>query len=715
MAETRGANFKPQRVVLIGASSRDESLSAQLHRNILAWWAPEKIDLINPKLGETRLRGSKVYSKLSYSTQSYDMALICVRSSLVPEAIESCGKAGISTCVVYSSGFSEMGDTGKALQERMLSVRRRYGIRVIGPNSQGLILSSVGFMGTFSQAARAAGANLRPADVAYVGQSGAIGGSVLGMLNSRGVSLRDWVTVGNQSDLTVVEAALALVEEARYIAIGLYLEDLPPGGPWMKLLRAAAAKGTRVVTLRTGLTDVGKRAAASHTGSIVGDSHHFDVLCARSGVMASRDVSSFVDRLVLLDSEFSRLNDTTMTVLTSSGGVGGLCADLASLADLKLMDLPDSAQQVIAEYIPEYGSTANPVDLTAQLFGGTNESLKSLGLVIDVLAAESGDGFILIALTNVTGTQAVAVARQICESQNRYGVPIAVVWQTNSELISDAVKLLRANRIPVYESIENVLYSVKDLVINSLHTLPPPEYHSHDNSKVLDALQPAGARGLSLAELDALTEYGLSSVGSIRVRPQQGELPTSEWIRDNPWKRFVVKIDSPFIHHKTEVGGVALCVPEDELNSVIWRVWEAANMAVPDKDHEQVIVQYEVPDSLELLASISGRSDGYPSVMTIGRGGVATELYSDVISLCAPATSDEIAASIKNLVIYPLLRGFRGMPGVDIDLLTERLSTLSQLGKVIPEDAILELNPLRFLGDKLYVLDTLLTLDNRGY
>lgn len=706
-------DLAPRKVVLVGASARDESLSGQLHRNILSSWAASQIDLINPKLGGTKLRGSSVYSSLQDAPGDYEMALICVRSDVAVDAVRECAALGVNTCVVYSSGFGEVGESGAWLEQQLKEVSEHYGIRIIGPNSQGVILSEVSLIGTFSQAATKRDEGVAESSIAYVGQSGAIGGSVLGMLSQRGIGISDWITVGNQTDIDCVEAASALVENSQYSAIGLYLESLPHGDAWRHLVGLCRASGTKIVLLRSGLTELGKKAAASHTGSIVGDSHSFDVFNSDSGIIESRDVSQFVEILVLIASSFAELRSPHMTVVTSSGGVGALCADLAALGGIELTTVSETTQREIASHIPEYGSSNNPVDVTAQLFGGSNESLKALGHVLDALTEETDSGFTLIALTNVTGGQALAVAQEISAAHSSRDGAIAVLWLTNGDLITEAVAHLRQSHIPVLSDLPGFLENVSKLVVSNLRLTPDFGGSMEKSSEKVGTplFITSGsdrARGLTPAEYGVLEDFGVEVVPSHSLDPRRRTVPPSDWVQRNPWGKFVVKIDSPYIQHKTEAGGVRLGVAAQDLASVIDGVWTAVNNAVPDVEHERILVQYEVPPGLEILVAVTGPAHGFPAILTVGAGGVTTELFKDVKSSTAPLTAPEVMHLLKDLKMFPLLEGFRGMPGVDLEMLCERLSRLSLIGPRLPENSILEINPIRVVDQHTYCLDSLL-------
>lgn len=713
MNNRSGINIKPTKVVLVGASSQDESLSGQLHRNVLSSWPASQIDLINPKLGGTKLRGSSVYSSLRDSPGNYDMAFICVRSDSVVGAVDECGQMGINTCVIYSSGFSEIGESGERLERQLESIAEDYGIRLIGPNSQGLILSQVSLVGTFSQAAANRDLNLRKSNIAYVGQSGAIGGSVLGMLSERGIGISDWITVGNQTDIDCVTAAITLVESGEYSAIGLYLEDLPDGDAWRRLVRLCQEAETKIVLLRSGLTELGKKAAASHTGSIVGDSHSFDVFSADAGVIASRDVSQFVEILVLAASSFAELRSPHMTVLTSSGGVGALCADLATFGDIDLATISEEARQNIARHIPKYGSSNNPVDVTAQLFSGDPKNLKSLSHVLEALAEGAQRGFTLIALTNVIGGQARAVAQEIADVQRARGGATAVLWLTNGGLITEAVSHLRQNGIPVVSDLPQFLENVSKVVFSNLK--PSSDHDSlekstdTDGSPLFSASGSKWSRSLTSWEYGLLEKFGVETVPAHSLDPRRDMTAPSEWVLGNPWEKFVVKIDSPHVQHKTEVGGVKIGVAAQDLSSAVGEVWSAVNCAVPNVDHESISLQYQVPPGPEILVSLTGPSNGFPPIITVGMGGVTIELFKDLNSSIAPVNASEVMQLLKGLTVFPLLEGYRGMRGIDLEMLCSRLSSLSMVAARLPENSILEINPIRVVQGHVYGLDSLLT------
>jgi acyl-CoA synthetase (NDP forming) len=693
-AGTPRALLHPGSVALIGASARD-GFAARTLENLVGFGFPGRIYPVNPRYAE--LAGLRCYPSIGAIGEPVDLALIAVPAVAVPAVIEECASAGVAAASAFSSGFAELGPEGLLLQQRMTATAARTGMRILGPNCMGHFYQPASLVASFTSALRS---GLLPGSgVAYLGQSGAIGGAVMGMLAEHGHGLSAWFSTGNEADLTTAEIAAALVEDDTVRIVAAYLENVPDGAAWQQLTRRIVELGKRLVVLRSGRSAAGRRAAASHTGAMVRSDAAFGLLNADRGVIEVDDVEELVDTVELLVAD-RRPAGPAVAVLTSSGGTGGLLADQLESAGLVLAELKPHTQAAIARLIPAYGSVANPVDVTAQLF--TQDMDAFVQACRPVLDDDGVD--VLTVISTVVGPGATAIAEGIvclCQDSTK---PIGVVLITPAGATGDARRVLHHAGVPVATSmpayvklLRNALVRPRGTARAALTQSELTRSESAGQSSVLGGALVAELFGADAAE--TITEApGARVLDAVGIPRPRGVLVTTETEADLAVRDlappFVLKIQSPQIAHKSDIGGVRVGIRRQDAIQV-YREVRAAGERVSGARVDGVLVQEMASAGTELILGVRGARDGYPPVLAVGFGGVLTELYADVVSILAPVDPDQVRVLLRRLRGWPLLNGYRGAPPAALDAVVAAVVALGrvavELGDRLDE---LEINPL---------------------
>lgn len=709
--------LRPESVAVIGASARPGFPSRAL-ANLVEHGYPGAIYPVNPNYEE--LAGLRCHPSLEAIGAPVDLALIAVPAAALDTVVGDCVAAGVGAGVVFSSGFAELGEDGRAAQDRFTAIAREGGMRLLGPNCMGLINRPADRTGALVASFTASvGPGLgTPSGAAYVGQSGAIGGAVIGMARERGIGLTAWASTGNEADLSAVELASALIEQDDVRVLTTYLETVPDGAAWAALTGRARELGKPLIVLRSGRSAPGRRAAASHTGALVRGDAAFELVCARDGVIGVDDVEELVDALEILLSG-RRPAGPRVAVLTSSGGSGAIACDRLDAAGLTLAELTPSTRETLTERIPAYGSAANPVDVTAQLFTAGDEAFAA---VCRPLLADDQVDAVMIVLTTIIGDKADTLAETVAAVAAETPKPIGVIWEAALSETWTARETLRAAGVPVTSSIPGYVDALRRLVptggpgpgVGPAQNADPDARPGADPDASPDVGPGVGTgghsprstpawsagveRALALGLPPVVTEArGAGLLDALGVARPEGELVgDAEAAVDAARRlggRLVLKISAPSILHKTDVGGVRVGVDAGDEHAV--REAYQAVRAAGGEDTEGVLVQRMAAPGVELLVGVQGARDGYPAVLTVGIGGVATEIYADTASALAPATPDQVTALLQRLTGAPLLAGHRGAPPADIDAAAHAIAALSgyaaALGDRLEE---LEINPL---------------------
>lgn len=668
------ALFRPRAVAVVGASERS-AMAARLTDFLVRDGFTGTVHPVNPRYRE--LHGLPCYPSVDQLPGPIDLVLVMVPAERVLDVVAQSAQAGASLAVVLSSGFAEVDDAGAALQAQLTELARSSGIRVLGPNCQGFIYRPGAVTASFSSGAGIGSAPpSETGGIAYIGQSGALGGSVLGMAADRGVGLTAWVSVGNQADLTAAESAALLLEDPEIRVLACYFEQLPRGAQWSRLTARAAELGKHVVVLRSGRSDTGRRAAASHTGALVRSGAAFDLVTERSGAVLVDDVDELIDTAIALGGP--RPAGARLGVVTSSGGAGSLAADQAEPRGLGIPELGPATQDALAPLIPPFGSLVNPVDVTAQVINDAGQ----LGQVCEAVAEDGGVDAVLVLLTTLGGRTAEQIAESLLRASRATAKPYAVAWQYSHAEIAEPAAMLRRAGIPVLPSTSAALTLLSRLVARpapaaevaelSWPDVPAGELTESAGAGVLDAIGVARPRGRLAAD---------PAEAGIIARELGGEL--------------VLKIQSPDVPHKSDAGGVHVGVSATGADHAAQRILDAVKENVPDARVSGVLVQELVPAGVELLVGVQGSRDGYPPVLTVGMGGVTTEIYGDVVAELAPVDVKGAHDMLRRLRGWPLLDGFRGSERSDVDGAAQAIAALSQLAAQLGERLVeLEVNPL---------------------
>ncbi len=709
------ALLRPRAIAVVGASPR-AGFAATVLDNLERHGFAGAVHLVNPRYDE--LDGRPCHAAVVDIEDDVDLALLFVPAAVVPTALVDAGKAGVRAVIIYASGFSEAGEAGRALQAEVAQIATEYGMRVLGPNCQGLYFGPGRLAAAFTPSLTAP---LRSGSgVAYVGQSGAMGGALMGMLRERGVDLAAWASVGNQVDLSAAELMGHLVEQDEIRVIAAYLETVPDGGQWQALTTRACETGTRLVVLRSGRSEAGRRAAASHTGALVRDDAAFELVNRRDGVLEVHDVEELADVVEALAAG-RHLSGPRLAVITSSGGAGCLFADHLADTRLELAALSDATQARLADLVPGYGSWENPVDVTAQLFvdGGS-----ALGDVCRAVADDGGVDALVVLVTSATGDLAARLGEALATMAADTTKPVSVVWLAGVSDTWSARAALRAGGAAVSSSIASTVRTLSLLHTVTVPSTPStPSTHSTPRTPGLDAVELPSAVDRLLPWLTSEARVITEATGTPVLDALGIDRPPSRLARSRSEAEaagaelggdaFVVKIQSPQILHKTEVGGVRVGVGADALAAAYDEVAASATR-IPECHTEGVLVQRVDDPGPELVVGVRGASDGYPAVVTVGFGGIAVELYADVVSGLAPLTRTAARELLGRLRSWPLLDGYRGRRQVSVDAAVDAVvavaSLADRLGESLEE---LEINPLRVHPDRATALDLLIRTTGR--
>lgn len=689
--------FSPRSVAIFGASSDATRISGRPVRYLKEGGFAGRIFPINP--GRAEVQGLPSFPSIGAIGDPVDAAIIALPPDAAMEAARAAAAHGVRQLVMFSAGFAETDAAGQARQAELKALSRQNGMRVLGPNCLGSYSVHSGayltFSGVFDDV------NGTRGRFGMVSQSGGYAGEVLKHARGRGIEFGTWVTTGNEADIEFGEVLSALAQNPDVDAIVGYIEGIRAAGPFLDGLEAARRARKPVILLKVGRTATGAEAAASHTAALAGADEIYDMVFEEYGVHRARTTEDMLDVAYALRRGIYPPG-RRLAIVTNSGGLGIQAADYASDDDLAVPPTPAQAQAAIMEQLPN-ASARNPVDTTGQV---ANEPEK-LGFAVETMLATGAYDAAYVNIGLIGGLpfladRLVRVFQQVAQAQPDTLIAVTVTAPPEVVAAYDAAGLL------TFGEPARAIRAIAALAgIRRAWDRPVPAAVPSDNPP------PALAMRGALSEVEAkhvLSAIGIPCPPEVLARDAAQAAAHAAPLGGS----FAVKVVSADIGHKTDVGGVALNVPAASVERVVSEMDATVRAAAPGARIDGYLVTPMVSGGVECLVGVHNDPVFGPVVM-FGLGGVAVELYKDVVVRPVPVSLDEARAMIRGIRGFPLLDGFRGAPPADIEALAGAITAIAGLAQANRETVqTIEVNPLRVMprGKGVLALDAV--IETRG-
>lgn len=652
--------FRPRSVAIIGASSDPMKIGGRPVSFLKDSGYCGEIYPVNPNA--TEIQGLPAFGSVTDIAGNVDLAICAVPGRLVEQTLRECAQKGVTSVVVFSAGFAEIGDEGSAAQERLSEIARESGMRLMGPNCMGIANFADGMIASFHPAYASRPDTRMKARIGLVSQSGAFGGLSCTMANNRGIPFRYVLTTGNEADVEASDCLAFLADDPETDVIMLYLEGCRNGPKLLSALELARRNNKKVVALKLGRTEAGAEAAASHTAALAGSDAVYDAVFRQFGVYRAGNIEEFFD--VGCAAAIGPLPDNnSVGLITVSGGVGVLMADDAVSRGLDVTPLPAKTQAKIKEMVP-FAGVRNPLDVTGQVLNDPTLFGRALRLVLD--EADYGSLVCFLGASGTLPRHREAISQMWRDIRARYPdklIAAAGIFPDN------AVQEIEELGIPFSQEPTNATRAVAAL--SEFARLTSRPWNRPVVSEAATKL-PVGP----LNEIEAMDILGKAGVPVVaaRLATSASEAAAAFADMDGP---VVMKIVSRDLMHKSEFGGVRLNVSSSNAAAQSYDdIIAAVRTAAPDARLDGCLLAPMVTGGVETILGVTCDPVFGPVVM-FGLGGVFVEVLQDVTFRVAPFDVDEAQAMIREINGFPLLQGVRGQPAADIDALAEALCKLS--------------------------------------
>lgn len=694
--------FKPKSVAVVGATRDPKGLGGSVLRNIVDHGYKGPVYPINPKADE--IAGLKAYPSVLEVPEEVDLAVITVPARFVKQVVEECGQKGCRGLVIISAGFRESGSEGLKMEKEVGEIAARYKMRVIGPNCLGVLDTLTPLNATFAAVMPKQGRT------AFMSQSGALMASILDWSAGEGFGFSSMVSLGNKLDVNEIDMleAWASDEDSRVI-LG-YLEGITDGQRFIETARRVT-KQKPVVLIKSGTTAAGSRAISSHTGTLAGSDQAYRAAFQQCGVIRATSVQDLFDYSYAFANQPVPAGDG-VALVTNAGGPGIMASDAAERLGMRLASFARETIDKLHESLPPQANIYNPVDVLGDALA------DRYALAIETVLQDPNVNSVVVLLTPQIMTQATETARAVVEVSRRHDKPILACFMGAKE-VEEGISVLTANGIPNYSFPERAMESLCAMVRYRrwLETpeLAPPTFMANkwSVSNILNRYR--SENRLTLGEVEArqvLLDYGICV-----PRAELAGTPTDAGrAASRIGFPVVMKIASPDILHKSDVGGVMVGLKDaEEVERGFLSMVSRVRARVPDAEIWGVSIAQMVPKGREVIIGMS-RDPQFGPLLMFGLGGIYVEILKDVSFRVAPINEAEARQMISEIRSYQLLLGARGEPPADIKAATECLLRVSQLVTDYPEIVELDINPLVLMpeGQGAIALDARMTLAALG-
>lgn len=668
--------LNPTRVAILGASDSPSRIGGRSIGYMLERPFQGSIYPVNPH--RSTVQGLAAFATVGDLPEVPDVAIIALQADLVPDAIEQLGRRGTRSAIIFSSGFAEVGLEGEVLQDRVVQAARTYGMRLLGPNTLGVINPRRNFWGTFTASIQSGWPEVGRIGIAS--QSGAYGAHMLSLTVARGLGVSAFVTTGNEADITATDAIGWMAEDEHTDVILAYLEGVKDGPKLVAALDAARGARKPVIVMKAGRSAIGGAAAQSHTASLAGDDAVIDAILREHGALRIRTTQEALD---FSEAATRRIYPVanTLGVLTVSGGAGVLIADDADALKLPMPELPAKSQALLKEKL-SFAATRNPVDCTAQAFN----QIELIGDFGTELVEAGGYKSLIIFLSHAGGHRTTFPALREQLQRIRQAAP---------DCLTALAVIAPPDIVAAYQEDGFLVYDDPARAVSAIAAMGQiGEYFAERSESAPGALLPAGH--LSDAPNEADVKRAFASAG-IAV-PSEVVTATADeaaLAADRIGFPVVLKIVSPDILHKTEIGGVVTGVDDaDSVRRNFDLLIERAVSARPDAKIDGILVAQQIDGGVECFMGIK-RDPAFGPIALFGLGGIYVEVLKDVVLRSCPFDEADARQMIEGIRGLPLLAGARGQDACDLDALATMLSRLSRLAVGLgPSLAAIDINPV---------------------
>ncbi len=673
--------FNPISIAVIGASTTRGKLGNDVMRNLIDSGYQGRIYPINPNAGE--ILGLKAFRSIKEVPADVDVAVIVIPAKFVLPTVEECGEKGVKALVIITAGFKEIGKKGQEAEKKLVELAEKYEMVIQGPNCLGITNTSAPYNASFSAGTPGKGT------IAFASQSGALMTGILDWSLMEKIGFSKFVSLGNKAHLDEADFIEAFGRDPDSTFILLYIESVVDGRKFMDACKKVIPHKP-IFIVKSGVSIAGARAASSHTGSLAGSDMAYDVAFKQCGVRRANDMASLFDVAAVFD-DMSLPSGKRVAIITNAGGPGILTTDACDLRGLEIAQFTSETTEYLKTNLPPAASVNNPIDAL-----GTAQP-EDYELCIEASLKDENVDSVLVLLTPQAMTKVTDTAKVIVDAHKKHpDKPLIAVFMGGNSMVYPRI-VLTSGRIPVFDFPERAVHALSELYKYTVsrdrlkdETIPKFKVDMKRVEKIIADVRKDKRRVLLGSEAHAIAEAYDIPVARIRLAINSEEAKT---LAEELGYPVVLKIASPDIIHKSDIGGIKVGInTPEEVEAHFNQILENAKKHMPDAKIYGVDVQEMADKGKELIIGCSRDVQFGPLIM-FGTGGIYVNFLKDISFRLAPMTRSDASELIMETKIGKLLSGVRGEAPSDIEAIQDTILKISQLVTDFEEIVELDINP----------------------
>jgi len=672
--------FSPKTIAVVGASREEGKVGHDLLKNLVVHGYKGKIYPVNPK--SDTILGIKTYPSVKDIPDAIDLAVVIVPAPHAGKVVDECIAKGTDSIVVISAGFKESGIDGAARERELHHKIKQHSVRMLGPNCLGLIDTQSALNASFAADMPAHG------NIAFFSQSGALCTSILDWAVNECIGFSKFISMGNKTDIDEVDLIKAIEDDDYTKVVLVYLEGVKNGREFINAAHRMTRKKPMII-VKSGGTTAGAKAASSHTGTLAGSEKAFDAAFKQAGILRAVTIEELFDYARIFS--FQQLpKGPNIALITNAGGPGIIAADAVERSKLRMASFSKETIETLRSFLPAMANVYNPVDVLG------DAKADRYKFVIEKVVQDPNVDIVLILLTPQAMTEIEKTAEIITDISNRTDKPVITSFM-GGKRIESSLKIMCQRKVPNYAFPERAISAVEAMYKYTLWQKRPLcavqtfDVQKEAVSGVFGKMRQS--KRLQLGEEEArqvISAYGFRIPKSILAVSESEAVEAAKEIG----YPVVMKISSPDILHKSDLGGVRVGIKTDaEARTCFCDITQKARRLMPDAEIKGVLVQQMITGGKEVILGMS-RDPQFGPLLMFGLGGIYIEILKDVSFRIAPIGSAEAEEMIREIRSFPLLKGARGEKPVDINTVVNDILRLSQLVTDFPEIIEMDINPL---------------------
>ena len=693
--------FDPKTIALIGATEKEGAIGRTIMENLLRS-KDRSVFPVNPQT--SKILDMKSYPSIKDAPEHVELAIVATPARIVPVVLEECGKAGVDGAVIISAGFKEIGEEGIQLESKIDQIRNKYGMRIMGPNCLGFVRPVLGLNASFLRG------NPQPGNIAFISQSGALGSAILDWAVSAGIGFSMFASLGSMIDVDFGDMIDFLGDDKDTKSILIYMEGVGNARKFMSAARSFARRKP-IIILKPGRFEQSARAVHSHTGAMAGDDAVYEAAFRRAGVVRVGEIAELFDAAKVLDSKKLPAG-SRLAIVTSAGGPGVMATDALISLGGELAQLSEKSMEQLNSFLPPYWSKANPVDLLG------DATVEKFAKAITICLNDPMVDGVLIIYVPMDSAPSTKLAQAVADIAKNATKPVIATWMGAKD-VEEGRLIFVNNSIPTYNTPEVAIRTYMNMCkykrhLDQLYETPEelPVHKAPLKDRLKEITSMATKEGRTLLNegesKEFLATYSIPVTMAQIAQDQKAAVSIAEKIG----YPVVIKIVSPDISHKSDVGGVIMGIDSSAaLKEAYENLIQRVKKLFPKASILGVVVEKMVTDvDYELILGVKKDRD-FGSVILFGMGGTAAEFIKDFSVGLVPLNRTLAKMLIQDTKVFKMLQGFRGKPAADFEELEEILVSLSNLIVDFPEIAEIDINPLAISNGKASALDARIIID----